>query len=419
VSLDVTNSSAGSEPIRASETVTASKIHFQVAGRATAESAATQHSARRDANRATTARLAELLRDDPPLAKRLQDVTRFARRVRVSEYHLTNACNIRCKGCWFFEYGHDKETREVKDLDAWERFVVRERDERRVNAALVIGGEPAMFLDRLALFVKHLKYVTVSSNGLVKVPMQGFENVAVGLTLFGGGPLDDELRAIKPSGKSFTGLFDTALANYKDDPRATFIYAVTEDGIQYIEETVRRIKANGNNLNFNFYSKYGTGDPSAQAHQKELLAELLRVKSLYPETVVSVPYYIETMITGRSHWSNFGYNVCPSISVDHAAHEGRIANGNPSLPVFNTWSADLKTVKFCCTSGHCDGCRDSQAVFSWLLVSMQQFLGDREQLRTWIEMCESYWSQFYWAPYHRFAANGATDAATDGVAVSA
>ena len=29
----------------------------------------------------------------------------------MTEYHLTNACNIRCQGCWFFEFGHDKKTR--------------------------------------------------------------------------------------------------------------------------------------------------------------------------------------------------------------------------------------------------------------------------------------------------------------------
>jgi hypothetical protein len=389
----------------------ASRIHFEVPLARFDPSEATPAETRRHASRATAARLAELLRDDPPLARRLQDVARFARRVRVSEYHLTNACNIRCKGCWFFEFGHDQETREAKSLADWEAFVLRERDERRVNSALVIGGEPALFLDRLRLFAKHMKYVTVSSNGLERIPMEGLENLTVGLTLFGGGKLDDELRAIKPSGRRFEGLFDTVLANYTDDPRAGFVYAITEDGIDYIDDTVRRIGANGNILTFNFYSKYGSGDPSAQSHQAELLAEALRVQAKYPDVVVSHPYYIRAMITGRAHWGEFGYANCPSISVDHPAHVARLANGNPSLPVFNTWSADLKTVKFCCTSGHCNGCRDSQAVISWLLVSMDRFLESKDMLRTWVELSESYWRQFFWSPYHRFAAPGAAEPA--------
>ncbi|MEN2991888.1 radical SAM protein [Tistrella sp. BH-R2-4] len=356
---------------------------------------------RKARSRERVARIQALTADDPALAGRLNRILTHARNVRVTEYHLTNACNIRCKGCWFFEYGHDTATREVKDLATLDSFLVSETKARRVNAALVIGGEPTLFPDRLRLFVKHIRYVTVSSNGLRRLPWEGFEDVTVMLTLFGGGQLDDELRAIKPSGRQFTGLFETVLDNYRDDPRANFVYALTEDGIGHIEETVRRIRDNGNRLSFNFYSKYGSADPTAQEHQEALLAEALRVKALYPDTVLSHPYYIEAMITGRTHWgASFGYDVCPSISIDHPDHAERLENGNPVLPFFNTWAADLKTVKFCCTSGHCDGCRDSQAVNSWLMVSMDQFLDSREMLETWIGIAEGYWNQFVWTPFN-------------------
>ncbi|MFL6656393.1 MAG: radical SAM protein [Sulfurifustis sp.] len=364
---------------------------------------ATAAQARRKRAKEAAAKLEALTGDDPSLKARLSRLGRFARSVRVSEYHLTNACNIRCAGCWFFEYGHDTETHEVTDSAALEAFVIRERQDRKINSALIIGGEPTLFPDRIRIFCKHMKYVTVSSNGLKRLPVEGFENVSIGLTLFGGGKLDDELRAIKPSGRRFSGLFDSVLENYRGDDRAFFVYAVTEDGIEYIEDTVRRIRDNGNPVTFNFYSKYGSSSPSAVSRQRELLNEALRVKALFPDTVISHPYYINAIITGQSHWGAFGYENCPSISVDHLAHRARMSNGNPHLPVFNAWSADLKTVKFCCTSGHCDGCRDSQAVFSWLLVNMHEFLTDKSTLQTWLDVAESYWSQFYWSPFHRSA----------------
>lgn len=369
--------------------------------------------ARRRRAKEVAAKLEALTGDDAPLKARLQRLGGFARGVRVSEYHLTNACNIRCTGCWFFEYGHDTETREVNDRAAIEEFVERERRDRKINSALIIGGEPTLFPDRIRIFCERMKYVTVSSNGLKRLPVEGFENVSIGLTLFGGGKLDDELRAIKPSGRRFSGLFDTVLENYRGDDRAFFVYALTEDGIEHIEDTVRRIGDNGNPVTFNFYSKYGSSSPSALSRQRELLNEALRVKALFPDTVISHPYYINAIITGESHWGRFGYENCPSISVDHRAHRARMANGNPHLPVFNAWSADLKTVKFCCTSGHCEGCRDSQAVFSWLLVNMHEFLTDKPTLQTWIDIAESYWSQFYWSPFHRAAmpARGDADAA--------
>ena len=335
-----------------------------------------------------------------PLRERFDRIARFSRQVRVSEYHVTNACNIRCKGCWFFEYGHDDATRENKDLTALAEFLQHERTARKVNTALVIGGEPTLFPERIEVFVEKMAHVTISTNGLKRFPYEGFEQVAVGLTLFGGGPLDDDLRAIKPGGRRFTGLFDTVLKNYRNDERAGFIYAITEDGIDYIEDTVRRIEDNGNRVNFNFYSKYGTATPSAVREQQRLLDKALEVKEKYPETVVSHPYYIRTMITGKSHWGDFGYDTCPSVSVDYAEHKERLQNGNPTLPFFNTWAADLKTVKFCCTSGHCSGCRDSQAISSWLVVNMEKFLESREMIETWVEIAESYWRQFIWGPFH-------------------
>ena len=69
-------------------------------------------------------------------------------------------------------------------------------------------------------------------------------------------------------------------------------------------------------------------------------------------------------------------------------------NGNPVLPGFAAYAADAKTLNFCCTSGHCESCRDSQAVYSWLLVSLPHFLDSKERLRTWVDVAEGYWRQF-------------------------
>lgn len=349
-------------------------------------------------------RIGALLAPNPELASRFERVVSFQRGIRASEYHLTNACNIRCKGCWFFEAGLDQTTREKTDLAGIEAFVVKEADARKINLALVIGGEPALFPARLALFVKHMRHVNISTNGLKKLPVEGFENVGIGVSVWGGGPLDDELRAIKPGGKRFEGLFETALDNYRGDRRALFVYAVTEGGIAHIEPTVRRIRDNGNPVIFNFYSDYGVEEPIAASPRKELVHELLRVRSMHAQTVVSHPYYIEAMVTGRSHWDQFGYHTCPSISRDHPAHTARLANGNASLPHFNAYAADMETITFCCTSGRCEGCRDSQAMGTWLLVNMHRFADDVEHLRTWVELAECWWAQFCWSPYHRAAA---------------
>ncbi|WP_431923687.1 4Fe-4S cluster-binding domain-containing protein [Micromonospora wenchangensis] len=345
-------------------------------------------------------RLASLLADRPDLAARLQVVRDMGRRVSATEVHLTTTCNIRCKGCWYFEGGFDAAVPETSDPALISRFV-DSLVAKGVTQATLIGGEPTLVLPRVVPFVERLPYVTISTNGIRPLPMVGFEHVAVAISLFGGGPLDDALRGYRVNGSSFSGLFETALGHYRDDPRVIFVYALSEEGLRYVEPTVRAIQDNGNQVTFNFYSAHGSDHALRIENEQRTLAEALRVKQAYPETVVCHPYFIESLITGRTHWDGqFGYDVCPSISVDHPDHAERIRNGNPVLDGFAVYGADYQTLQFCCTSGNCADCRDSQGVYSWLLVSMNRFLDDTGRLETWLELAESYWRQWYWAQRH-------------------
>jgi organic radical activating enzyme len=350
--------------------------------------------------RAAKARIRELLADDPALAERIAVIRDMGRRVRACEIHLTTACNIRCKGCWYFEGGFDQAVPETSDLGVIREFAEK-LDSAGVTQATLIGGEPTLVLNRVQLFVERLPYITISTNGLRPFPRSGFENVAVAISLFGGGPLDDELRAIRPNGSAFTGLFQKALKYYKDDPRVTFVYALSENGLEYIEPTVRAIRDNGNQVTFNFYSAHGTEHALRIDNEQRTLDAALSAKDAFPETVVSHPYFIETLITGRTHWvGQFGYDVCPSISVEAPEHAARVTNGNPVIDGFAVYGADYQTLQFCCTSGNCDDCRDSQAVYSWLVLSMNRFLDSAAMLAQWADLAESYWRQWYWAQRH-------------------
>jgi Radical SAM superfamily/4Fe-4S single cluster domain len=356
---------------------------------------------------------------DEALLTRFLAVRSFSRSVRASEYHITNACNLRCRGCWFFAFAFDKGTKDETDLTTLQEFIERERG-RHINTALLIGGEPTLVPDRVSAFVERMEYVTISTNGLRPLPWAGFERVSIGITLFGGGDLDDELRAITPGGRTFRGLFETALRNYRNDPRPIFNYAIAGSAVEHIGDAVRRIRDNGNRVTFNLYSEYDSDAPLRHARDRSLLDEVLRVAAEYPEAVVAHPYYLRALVTGETEFGRFGYDVCPSVSWDHPGHAERRTNGNPMLPLFNAYGADLQTLQFCCTSGHCDGCRDSQAVQSWLLVSARRFLHSEEGLRTWVELAESYWQQFVWSPYHAGRARWAAGAgpAHEGSSIS-
>ncbi|MGI5150874.1 radical SAM protein [Plantactinospora sp. CA-294935] len=355
---------------------------------------------RTPSRREAKAQLQSLLAGRPDLAERLQVVRDMGLRVSACEVHLTTTCNIRCKGCWYFEGGFDGAVRETSDPVLIAEFV-DSLVARGVTQATLIGGEPTLVPARIAPFVERLPYITISTNGLRPVPRAGLENIAVAISLFGGGPLDDALRGYRVNGSAFSGLFETALGHYRNDPRVIFVFALSEEGLQYVEPTVRAIRDNGNQVTFNFYSAHGSDHALRIENERRTLDEALRVKESYPETVVSHPYFIETLISGRTHWGGqFGYDVCPSISVDHPDHAERIRNGNPVLDGFAVYGADYQTLQFCCTSGNCADCRDSQGVYSWLLVSMNRFLDDVGRLETWLDLAESYWRQWYWAQLH-------------------
>lgn len=339
------------------------------------------------------------MKEREELMRRFRAVRKEAKSMRSSLYHLTNKCNLRCKGCWFFECDFDTRVRELDDLEVWRRRV-REEVARGINAPLLIGGEPSMFLDRIGLFMEYMPMVTVSTNGLKKIPFEGFESLTIAISLFGGGPLDDALRAIGPNGKTFTGLFDRSLKNYRNDDRAGFVYAITRDGIPYMEETVRRIGDNGNRVLFNYYADYGSSEVMRHDAEAELLEIALKLKQKYPEFVASHPYYLTALLKGSTEWGRFCYDECPSVSNDFSDNRDRLGSGAPVLPLFNAYSADMRTTAKCCTSGECGMCRDSQAMISWVLVNAKRMMQIPDGLRIWTEVAESYFSQFVWSRFH-------------------
>ncbi|HYO64658.1 MAG TPA: radical SAM protein [Archangium sp.] len=84
---------------------------------------------------------------DDDLLRELADEVRAAPRLKSIVVDLTHVCNLRCRGCYFFEEEMDAVA--TPDGEApFEHFVERERA-RGTNFMTVVGGEPALRLDRL------------------------------------------------------------------------------------------------------------------------------------------------------------------------------------------------------------------------------------------------------------------------------
>ncbi|MFH1137723.1 MAG: radical SAM protein, partial [Pseudomonadota bacterium] len=126
--------------------------------------------------------------------------------IRSSIYDLTNQCNLRCKGCFFYSSDEHKAAKEEFDLTKWEAFVDKEKA-RGVNLAILIGGEPTLHLDRGEAFYNR-RPTSCATNGLITVPRDRFPDMMVGISLWGDPADEISLRgrdAFAISSKNYAG----------------------------------------------------------------------------------------------------------------------------------------------------------------------------------------------------------------------
>lgn len=317
--------------------------------------------------------------EDPLLAEMYQAV-RAAGPMRSMQVDLTHKCNLRCKGCYFFEEEMDQyETPE--DEAEFDDFIRREKA-RSTNYVTVVGGEPSLMLGRLKKLYDSF-WMVVVTNGVRKIPVEGFENLAIAVSVWGDHQTDRELR-----GGGNLDVFGRALKNYKDDRRAAWYYTTTPGNAHEIESVVEQCVANGNYVSFNFY-----GDIAELGGKLDHLrgfdgvcAEIERMIDRYPDRVLSSEYLARTVASGDVLGLKWGFESCCTLSGDRARNQERFANGLPSNPHFRVYKPDLTTTSACCRSDKydCQNCYDTYAHMTWIIANLERHLGSRRDFTRWL-----------------------------------
>ena len=299
--------------------------------------------------------------------------------IRSSIYDLTNRCNLRCKGCFFFSSGEHHVTEEM-DINKWESFIDKEK-ERGVNLAILIGGEPTLCMDRLEAFYKRIP-TYCATNGLIKVPRERFPDMMVGISLWGGGEDEKILR-----GKD---TFAISSKNYEGDPFTYYLYTITPKQVGKVEPVIKRIADNGLKVHMQLLSNDESVDGFYWRPEelRDLRYEMDDMLDHYPHAVISSKYYHEVITTGEMLGRKFGWQECPSVteSIDNRQPPAR------RLIHFYRWAADLKTVHRCCTSAtrDCRTCKDGAAHMSWIMVNKREHMNTTQDLQNWIEVYEMF-----------------------------
>jgi MoaA/NifB/PqqE/SkfB family radical SAM enzyme len=309
--------------------------------------------------------------------------------IRSSIYDVTNRCNLRCKGCFFFSSNEHRAAPEENDINKWEVFVDSET-KRGVNLAILIGGEPTLCLDRVEAFYKRLP-TFCATNGLIKIPRERFPDMMLGISLWG-----DETDEITLRGKD---TFSISSENYKGDPNVYYLYTLTPRQIGKIERVIRKIRAAGLKVHMQLLSNdEGVDGFSWRPEELEAIrAEMDAMLDAYPDTVISSKYYHEIITSGKMLGRSFGWEECPSVTQP-------LDNRDPApkrLIEFIRWASDLSTMHRCCTSEtrDCTTCKDGAAHMSWVMVNKRAHIRTTRDLQNWIEVYEMFAKLYQFIPW--------------------
>jgi MoaA/NifB/PqqE/SkfB family radical SAM enzyme len=309
--------------------------------------------------------------------------------IRSSIYDVTNRCNLRCKGCFFFSSDEHTAAQEEHDIKRWEAFIDKEM-ERGVNLAILIGGEPTLCLDRLEAFYKRLPSFC-ATNGLIKLPRDRFPDMMVGISLWG-----DEVDEKVLRGKD---TFSISSKNYAGDPYTYYLYTITPKQIGKTERIIKKIRDAGLKVHMQLLSNDEgvNGFYWKPEELVEIRAEMDDMLDKYADTVISSRYYHEIITTGKMLGRDFGWSECPSVTapLDHR-------NPQPKrLTNFIRWASDLQTMHRCCTSEtrDCSTCKDGAAHMSWVMVNKRAHMRSTQDLQNWIEIYEMFAKLYQFIPW--------------------
>jgi hypothetical protein len=342
--------------------------------------------------RAVLRRIRELVQECPDLHDRYETAKRTIRVFRKPAfYEVTQRCNLKCEGCYYFESGLEEIT-EQQSVGAWESFFAAEA-ERQVSMAYFVGAEPALHQERLMAAAGHFSHGNVGTNGTVKIDAAVPFRISISMWA-GDDETDRKLRG--------ANAFRKAFRNYRGDRRAIVYYTLSRwnlDGARTIAELCRD---NGLPLTFNLYSPTATylaklqggmanddqffrvsrpDDTPMMSGEDLARAErtVLGLMEDFPDTVLYSKAY--------NAWST---RPSPLHEVD--AETGIAPRcGSRITSLMNYYGADLerKDVKCCTPDLDCSQCRIMSGGWSTKLQPDARDLASAASFGNWLEMMEA------------------------------
>lgn len=179
----------------------------------------------------------------PPDVKARWEKVRKYFFLRESTYDMSNRCNIRCDGCYYYE-GVKQFAAENRNPDDWRNLMVAEK-ERGITYVVLAGAEPSLVPDLCQVCYDVIPWGAIATNGIKYIP----ESVRYKIHISVWGNDETSLKV-----RNARDMLRRQIDHYRDDPRAVWVYTFTRHNIGEAEEVVQLLSGNDCKVTFNVFS---------------------------------------------------------------------------------------------------------------------------------------------------------------------
>jgi len=314
------------------------------------------------------------LLSEPAVKARWEKVRRYFF-LRESTYDMSNRCNLRCEGCYYYE-GDKQFALENSDLAAW-RDLMRREKARGITYVVLAGAEPSLVPDLLSVCFAEMPLGCIATNGVI--PIDSAVGYKIHISVWGSDATSQRVRGAKD-------LLRRQIDNYRGDPRAVFVYTFTRDNIDEAAPVMETLAAADCRATFNvFSSPVGYAGPLRHdavslARMREVMGKTL---ALYPRHLLFSPYNIAVHTHAQGLHDLFGC-AYPRRNASTAIGLGR------SFRQFRTdltWNRD---VACCVPDTDCDDCRHYAAGSAVVTARLFRHATDRQTFAAWLDYVDTY-----------------------------
>ncbi|HOG09337.1 MAG TPA: hypothetical protein PKW92_00390 [Smithella sp.] len=295
--------------------------------------------------------------------------------LRESTYDMTNRCNIRCDGCYYYE-GEKQFAKEVGDVEAW-RALMRAEKARGITYVVLAGAEPSLVPELLEVCYQEMPLGSIATNGFRKIPPSvGYK---LHISVWGSDETSLKIRKAK-------NLLKKQIENYENDPRAVFVYTFTRNNIDEVNEVTEELAAHDCKLTFNVFSApvgYAGNLRHDDASLEQTRQTMIELLNQYPRNVLFSVY------NAIAHTHRKGLHDLYSCSYPRQNPSQDIGLGRS----FRQYRTDLnwdRSVACCVPDTDCADCRHYAAGSAVVTARLYRHVTNLATFKSWLDYVDTY-----------------------------